>query len=405
MTNAKKKDKPASLWRDLSAAAQDVTGNKKGKILLQRLLESTPDAMIIVDGSGRIVLVNRQTEQMFGYARKELLGQSVEVLIPPRYRSRHEQHVKDYRQAPRVRPMGTVIEIWALRNDGTEFPAEISLGPLETEEGLLILSTHRDITERKQMEQMLREKDAQLLAAQRIQERLLPGAPPNLPGFDIFGVCYPAEFAAGDHYDYLTFPEDGLGVVIGDVVGHGMGSALVMASIHAHLRSLAEICTGIDDILSRANRLLVKGTEEGIFVTMLFARIDPRARTLIYASAGHPTGFLLDKQGEVKAVLGSMSLPLGIFPDAQFSVSDPIALTTGDIALLFTDGLIEATSPDDESFGEARVLEVVRNHRDETARGISEALYLTAVEFADGKKFSDDITLVVLKVEQIPHLG
>jgi sigma-B regulation protein RsbU (phosphoserine phosphatase) len=399
MADVDKSDKKLPFLMNLTSTSLDVPGRRPGEILFQHLLESTPDAMIIVDGAGKIILINKQTEQVFGYAREELLGKSMSVLIPHRFRHRHEDYLKSYRETPRVRPMGTAIEIWALRKDGSEFPAEISLGPLATPDGLLILSTHRDITERKRMEQMLREKDAQLLAAQRIQERLFPGAPPDVPGFEIYGICYPAEFTAGDHFDYLALPGDDLGVVVGDVTGHGIGSALVMASTHAHLRTLAEICTGIDEILSRTNRLLFEETEKDIFVTMLFARIDPHSRTMTYASAGHPTAFIFDELGAVKAVLPSISLPLGILPDAQFGVSSPIALETGDFALLFTDGLIEAASPDDEPFGEERLMEVVRNHRHQRARNIAEALYQAVAAFSGGKKLSDDITLVVIKVD------
>jgi sigma-B regulation protein RsbU (phosphoserine phosphatase) len=323
----------------------------------------------------------------------------VEFLIPHRYRGRHREYIASYREAPRTRPMGTGIEIWALRKDGSEFPAEISLGPLETEEGLLILSAHRDITERKRLEQSLRERDAQLLAAQRIQERLLPEAAPVVRGFDIFGACYPAEFAAGDHFDYLTLWDDSLGIVVGDVVGHGMGPALVMTMTHAHLRSLAGIGAGIDEILLRANRMLVEETEPDIFVTMLFVRLDPHARSLTYASAGHPTAFILDGRGEVKAILPSLSLPLGIMPDTRFPVSDPIGVEAGDVILMFTDGLIEAASSAGVPFGESGMLEVLRRHSREPARKITEALYQTVLEYSGDRKLVDDVTLVVIKVE------
>jgi PAS domain S-box-containing protein len=381
------------------ATALDITEGRRAEVLFRQLLESAPDAMLLVNEEGKIKLVNALAEQMFGYSREELVGQSVEIVIPHRFRRRHREYIANYRQAPRTRPMGANIEIWALRKDSSEFPAEISLGPLETDEGLLIVSAHRDITERKRLEQAIRERDAQLLAAQRIQERLLPDAAPELPGFDIFGVCHPAEFAAGDHFDYHPLPDGCVGIVVGDVVGHGIGPALVMASAHALLRTLSEIFREMDEILERANRILVKQTESDIFVTILFVRLDPRLRTLEYASAGHPTAYLLDRRGDVKAVLTSTSLPLGILPDARFAVSDKIPLESGDIALLFTDGLIEAASPNDNPFGENRVIEVVRRHRQEPARKIAEALYQAVLEFSGGNKLVDDVTLVVVKVE------
>ncbi|HWG89277.1 MAG TPA: PAS domain S-box protein, partial [Candidatus Thermoplasmatota archaeon] len=117
------------------------------------LLESAPDPIVITDREGRIVMVNQQTEKIFGYAREELLGEAVEILIPERYRSRHVGHREAYGDAPTRRPMGAGRELFGRRKDGTEFPAEISLSPMESEEGVLITSVIRDITERKQAEE------------------------------------------------------------------------------------------------------------------------------------------------------------------------------------------------------------------------------------------------------------
>ena len=139
------------------AAIRDVTARKNTEAKFRGLLEAAPDAMVIVDRTGRIALVNSQAEHLFGYTRDELRGQRVELLVPNRFRGGHPAHRDQYFEDPHPRPMGGGIELWGRRKDGTELPVEISLSPVETEEGTLVTAAVRDITERLRLEEIRRE--------------------------------------------------------------------------------------------------------------------------------------------------------------------------------------------------------------------------------------------------------
>ncbi|MEX2138097.1 MAG: SpoIIE family protein phosphatase [Pirellulales bacterium] len=236
-------------------------------------------------------------------------------------------------------------------------------------------------------------------AARKVQQSLFPHCPPSCPGFDIAGASYPADATGGDYFDYISTAKGFLDVVIGDVSGHGLAAALLMSSTRAYLRSLALAGMEIEDVLTLANRALVADMEEDSrFVTLLYARFTPGRLVVLYTSAGHQPGYVIDADGNVKATLDSTAMPLGIMMDGEFPAGPEIELQSGDLVLLLTDGVVEAVGPDGTAFGTDRALDVLRDNSSRTAGELVEELHLAVMDFRQQSLLEDDLTAIVIKV-------
>jgi phosphoserine phosphatase RsbU/P len=267
----------------------------------------------------------------------------------------------------------------------------------QVDDHLLVRSIRYAIerSRRSQAEEALRSTAEEFRAAQEIQQRLYPVAAPRIEGFDLAGALHPAKATAGDYFDYIPMLDGCTGIVVGDVSSHGMGPALLMSETRACLRTLAQAHYDVGDILTRTNRVLAADTSDFHFVTLAMARLDPRRRELVYASAGQ-RGYLLGASGEV-TTLDSTSIPLGVAEDTVVPTAPPVRLQPGDIVTFFTDGVSEAESPGRVRFGATRALAVIRSAAAEPARNIVEALHREIVGFTGRRPQRDDITMVVLK--------
>lgn len=254
----------------------------------------------------------------------------------------------------------------------------------------------------REIKEKLREKEEQFRVTRLIQQSLFPTESINLDKYDIGGRSFPAEAAGGDYYDFISFDDQRVGIVIGDVTGHGIGPALLMTTTRAYIRAFSQKTLDSGKILEYANQILFSDMEEGKrFVTLFLSIFSPFDSSLIYSSAGHHNGYILDKNGGVKTELRSTGLPLGILPDSTYPCSNEIFLEPGDIVILLTDGISDAISTknmDSNSiYGDIRVIKFIHEHRNLASQEIVDKLHESIMAYSDNYQ-EDDITAVVIKV-------
>lgn len=239
--------------------------------------------------------------------------------------------------------------------------------------------------------------ESELALALEIQRNLLPKAPPELGRFEIYGESQPSRLVGGDYFDFIKCGDRQL-IAIGDVSGKGMPAALLMANVQAALRALAPLKIELRELARRLNELVYSNTSADQFITLFLAEFDPVAGELTYLNAGHNPPALL-RPGERPHLLREGGIILG-FDDAPYDYKTGRAtLRSGDFALLYTDGITEATGEGKEDFGAERLFdearEAIARAPHATARDVALSCIAAVRDFADSQ--SDDMTIVVLK--------
>jgi sigma-B regulation protein RsbU (phosphoserine phosphatase) len=258
----------------------------------------------------------------------------------------------------------------------------------------IAIANARLYAEQVEREQLL---ENEILLARDIQRAMIPDTPPNLKRFEIAARLEPALNLSGDFYDYIRLAEHKFGIMIGDVAGKGVRAAMGMAAARSITRLVARSGFGLAKMMKATNSRLHRDLARQLLVTMVYGVLNTEARTFQYSNAGHNPPILMKPDGRWRA-LKTGGLMLGIFDQQQYK-SETIHLQKGDVLFFYTDGLSEAhtAAPDKQEFGERRIVEVIREHRNQKASVIADAVLKAVTEFSADAHQHDDLTLIVIK--------
>jgi predicted ester cyclase len=242
--------------------------------------------------------------------------------------------------------------------------------------------------ERERLEQ-------ELQVARQIQQSLLPEATPELDGWEVTTYYEPAREVGGDFYDFLEFEDGRLGLVVGDATGKGMPAALVMSTTRGMLRAVVQSLESPGEVLARVNEALVADIPPNMFVTCLYAVLDPPSGRLVYANAGHDLPYLRHHSGDAEELRAS-GMPLGLMPNMRYEEKEAV-LALSDNALFYSDGLVEAHDPKREMFGFPRLRRLVAEQAAEERSLVAFLMDELRSFTGEGWEQEDDITLVTLR--------
>jgi sigma-B regulation protein RsbU (phosphoserine phosphatase) len=237
-------------------------------------------------------------------------------------------------------------------------------------------------------------QDRELQIAREIQRSLFPPRQPEVPGFEVAAESHPCYEVGGDSYDWVQLEGDRLALVIADVSGKGTPASLLMASVHASVQALAGTAAP-SQVIARLNRFLFANTQASRYVTLFYAELEVASRRLAYVNAGHVPPYRLARDGTVSRLVEG-GLALGLLDDVSYEVGE-VTLQPGDVVAMVTDGVTEATSPDDREFGDDRVCEALRTLSVESASTVLAGLVAAVNEWAGAAGCSDDLTALILK--------
>ena len=375
---------------DITERKQAEDALRKSEEKYRRIVETTGEGFILLDRDLRILDVNSAYCRMLGYTPEELKGRTPFEFVTDEQRE-HMLLNKDQLLSNETREYeGAVV-----RKDGREVPILVHGNTLRDDEGTVIgnMAFVTDITEHKKA----------LMLAGEVQKSMHPHEKPQIKGLDIAGRNVSCDEIGGDYYDFLWQRESTRGplnVVVGDISGHGVDSALLMTTARAFLRMRASQPGTLSEIISAMNsHLALDVLQTGKFMTLFFLSIDPRKKCVSWVRAGHDPDMLYDPDKDEFDELVGSGIALGVTNEVNYAENHKDGLANGQILAIGTDGIWEAFNRQGEMYGKERLRSVMRKYCHESASTILSAVYDELNLFTLGQRSEDDITLVIIKVD------
>lgn len=365
---------------------------RKNEEKYRRIVETAGEGFLLMDETLKIVDLNQTYCQIVGYSRQDLIGKNLIDLTAEEYR-----HFVSANRQDLLGGGTRSFEVDIIARDGRSVPVLIHANTLRDDTGLILgnMAFVTDMTEHKKA----------LTLAGEVQRSLLPHQAPQVNGLDVAGRNISCDEIGGDYFDFLWragTPESPLTIVVGDITGHGVDSALLMTTARAFLRMRAAQPGTIVDIVSAMNHHLAEDVyETGRFMTLFYLTINEYRDRIEWVRAGHDPALIYDPKQDRFEELKGPGLALGVDEKFAFQSSRKDGLKKGQVIIVGTDGIWEERNKAGEMFGKHRLQEIIRRKAACSAETILDTVFREHARFTRGARTEDDITLVIIKLTQL----